>query len=96
MLSPEPVKYDSHVVQVIILILGEGDHVIQVDQAIGEVQFPPSNSVLIAKSPMLTLKETQWPHHKGSVLLGLLIHLHLPKAWFEVKAGKYARPLQAF
>ena len=36
-LSPEPVKYDPHVVQMIILICGKGDNIIEVDQAIGEI-----------------------------------------------------------
>ena len=36
-LSLEPVKYDPHAMQMIILILRKGDNIIKVDQAVGEI-----------------------------------------------------------
>ena len=41
------------------------------------------------------LKETQQPHSKGGILLGCLIHLHLPETQLKVKTREYAGPLQA-
>ena len=37
MFHPETVKNDSHAAEVVILIGGESDDIIQVDQAVGEI-----------------------------------------------------------
>ena len=67
MLSPESVKYDSHAIQMVILIL-RGDHIILVNQAVGEIQLTQAilhqsleccGHVAQAKRHVLALKETQ-------------------------------------
>ena len=37
MFCSKPVKDDPHVIEVVILIRGESDDIVQVDQAVGEV-----------------------------------------------------------
>ena len=39
MLCSKPVKDNPHVMQMIILILGEGNNIIEVDQTVGEIQL---------------------------------------------------------
>ena len=36
-LCSKPIKYNPHTLQVLILILGEGDDIIEIDQAVGEI-----------------------------------------------------------
>ena len=91
----EPIKDHSHSLQMLFRHLGENYHVIQVDEAIGEVQFAqtvlhePLESRWGITQPerhTFTLIQTHAAQCKGSILLGFFIHGNLPEPRIDIKS----------
>ena len=94
--------------QMFFLSASEHDHIVQVDNAVCQVQF--SERVLhqvlegcwgITESKRHTgeLIKPQIAHREGSVLLGFWCHLHLPKPALEIhsqEVGRSSHALQCF
>ena len=85
----------SHSLQMIFRHLREYFHVIQVDEAIGEVQFTqtilhePLESRWGITQPerhTFALIQTHAAQCKGSILLGFFVHWNLPKPRIEIKS----------
>ena len=88
------IKYNSHSLQMLFRHLRENYHVIQIDEAIGEVQFTqtvlhePLESrwgITQPKRHTFALIQTHAAQSKGSILLRFLIHGNLPKPRIEIK-----------
>ena len=91
----EVIKDHSHSLQMLFRHLRENYHVIQVDEAIGEVQFTqtvlhePLESrwgITQPKRHTFALIQTHAAQCKGSILLGFFIHGNLPKPRIEIKS----------
>ena len=76
--------------------LRENYHIIQVDEAIGEVQLTQTvlheplesrRGVTQPERHTFTLIQTHTAQCEGSILLGFLIHGNLPKPRIEIESG---------
>ena len=91
----EAVEDHTHSLKMLLRHLRENYHVIQVDEAIGEVQFTQTvlheplesrRGITQPKRHTFTLIQTHATQGKGSILLGFLIHGNLPKPRIEIKS----------
>ena len=91
----EVIEDHSHSMQMLFGCLRENYHIIQIDEAIGEVQFTqtvlhePLESrwgVTQPKRHTFALIQTHAAQCKGSILLGFFIHGNLPKPRIEIKS----------
>ena len=91
----EAIKDHSHSLQMLFRHLRENYHVIQVDEAIGEVQFTQTvlheplesrRGVTQPKRHIFTLIQTHAAQCKGSILLGFFVHGNLPKPRIDIKS----------
>ena len=91
----EVIEDHLHYLQILFGHLGENYHVIQVDEAIGEVQFAqtvlhePLESRWGVTQPerhTFTLIQTHAAQCNGSILLEFFIHGNLPKPRIEIKS----------
>ena len=94
---PEALENNAQVMQVFLFCLSKDDHVIQVDQTVGQVQLTQTVlhqslehgwGITQPKWHAFTFKESYVPHSKSSVLLWSLIHSNLPEPCLQVWAGK--------
>ena len=76
--------------------LGENYHIIQIDEAIGEVQFTKAvlheplesrRGITQPERHTFTLIQTHTAQSKGSILLRFHVHRNLPKPRIEIKSG---------
>ena len=91
----EAIKDHSHSLQMLLGRLGENYHVIQVDEAIGEVQFAQTvlheplesrRGITQPKRHTFALIQTHAAQCKGSILLGFFVHENLPKSRIKIKS----------
>ena len=85
----EPIKDDSHTLQVLLGHFTIHYHIIQIDEALGKIKFaqavlhePLESSQEITESEghPLAFKQTHTPQSKSGVLLRLLRHGDLPES----------------
>ena len=76
--------------------LRENYHIIQVDEAIGEVQLTQTvlheplesrRGIAQPERHTFTLIQTHIAQYEGSILLRFLMHRNLPKPRIEIKSG---------
>ena len=91
----EVIEDHSHSMQMLFRHLRENYHVIQIDEAIGEVQFTKTvlheplesmRSVTQPKRHTFALIQTHAAQIKGSILLGFFVHRNLPEPRVEIKS----------
>ena len=91
----EAIEDHSHSLQMLFGYLRENYHVIQVDEAIGEVQFTQTvlheplesrRGVTQPERHTFALIQTHAAQCKGSILLGFFVHGNLPKPRIEIKS----------
>ena len=91
----EVIKDHSHSLQMLFRHLRENYHVIQVDEAIGEVQFTQTvlheplesrRGITQPERHTFTLIQTHAAQCKGSILFGFFVHGNLPKPRIGIKS----------
>ena len=90
----EVIEDHSHSLQMLFRHLRENYHFIQVDEAIGEVQFTQTvlheplesrQGITQLERHTFALIKTHAAQCKGSILLGFFVHGNLPKPRIEIK-----------
>ena len=90
------IKDHTHSLKMPFQHLRENYHIIQVDEAIGEVQLTQTilheslesrRGVTQPERHTFTLIQTHTAQCEGSILLRFLIHRNLPKPRIEIKSG---------
>ena len=86
----------THSLKMLFRHLRENYHIIQVDEAIGEIQLAQTvlheslesrQGVTQPERHTFTLIQTHTAQCEGSILLRFLIHRNLPKSRIEIKSG---------
>ena len=86
----------SHSLQMLFRNLRENYHIIQLDEAIGEVQLAQTvlheplesrRGITQPERHTFTLIQTHTAQCEGSILCRFLIHRNLPKSRIEIKSG---------
>ena len=90
---PQAIKNHTHSQQMLFRCLRENYHIIQVDEAIGEVQFTQTilhealesrRGIAQPKRHTLALIKSHTTQSKSSVLFGSVIHRYLPEPRIEI------------
>ena len=90
------IKDHTHSLKMLFRHLRENYHIIQVDEAIGDIQLTQTvlheslesrRGITQPERHTFTLIQTHTAQCEGSILLRFLVHRNLPKPRIEIKSG---------